>query len=106
MSKKKYFLPVDTQNLADLSGGNLYKSLMIVAKRANQITHEQKLEISKRLEEFTTSYDTLDEVMENKEQIEISRAYERRPKTTQVALEEFQEGGTFWRDPNLEVPEA
>lgn len=102
MSKKKFFLPIDTKKFADTSGGNLYKSLIITAKRANQLTSEQKDEISRKLAEFATSYDTLDEVMENKEQIELSRTYERKPKTTQVALEEFQANNVFFRDPNAE----
>lgn len=96
--KKKFFLPVDTQRMADISGGNLYKSLMIVAKVANQHTHEQKAEIARRLEDFTQSFDNLDEVMENKEQIEISRAYERKPKSTQVAIEAFMDGKVKWSD--------
>lgn len=102
MSKKKFFLPLDTKKFADISGGNLYKSLTIASKRANQFTSEQKEEISRKLADFATSYDNLDEVMENKEQIELSRTYERKPKTTQTAIEEFQAGNVFFRDPNAE----
>ncbi len=95
----KSFLPIDVQNIADLSG-NVYRSLVIVGKRANQITVGLKEELTQKLAEFAPAYDNLEEVMENKEQIEISRFYERKPKATQTALEEFEAGQIYYRDPH------
>ncbi len=100
MSKK--FLPIDTHNVGDLSG-NMYRSLVIAGKRANQITIALKEELTSKLAEFAPAYDNLEEVMENKEQIEISRFYERKPKATQTALEEFIDGKVYFRDPNEDV---
>ena len=97
--KDKDFLPIDTHGLEDLSG-NIYKSVVIVGKRANQLTLEVKDELSQKLAEFAPAYDNLEEVMENKEQIEISRFYERKPKSTQVALEEFTSEKVYVRDPH------
>jgi DNA-directed RNA polymerase subunit K/omega len=96
---KDKFLPVDVQNIGDLSG-NLYKSLVIIGKRANQITIDVKEELTQKLAEFAPAYDNLEEVMENKEQIEISRFYERKPKPTQVALEQFEDEEVYFRDPH------
>lgn len=96
---KDSFLPVDTRKLGELSG-NIYRSLVIVGKRSNQLTSDLKEELTQKLAEFAPAYDNLEEVMENKEQIEISRFYERKPKTTQVALEYFFEGDVYYRDPH------
>ncbi len=82
--------------------GNLYKSIAIIAKRANQISAALKEELHAKLEEFATSTDTLEEVSENREQIEISRFYERLPNPAILAKEEFLRGETYWRDPNEE----
>ncbi len=82
--------------------GNLYKSIAIIAKRANQISAALKEELHAKLEEFATSSDTLEEVSENREQIEISRFYERLPNPAILAKEEFLRGETYWRDPNEE----
>lgn len=100
MKDKHIAVPLDTKALADQADGNVYKALMVVAKRANQITTELKEELGRKLVEFAPAYDNLDEVMENKEQIEISRYYERKPKATHTALDEFQRGEVYWRDPN------
>ncbi|MFK7922103.1 MAG: DNA-directed RNA polymerase subunit omega [Bacteroidia bacterium] len=100
MSKK--FLPVDTRKVGDISG-NMYRSLVIAGKRANQITLALKEELTSKLAEFAPAYDNLEEVMENKEQIEISRFYERKPKATQTALEQYLEGQVYFRDPNEDV---
>ncbi|MEM7655669.1 MAG: DNA-directed RNA polymerase subunit omega [Bacteroidota bacterium] len=97
--KEKNFLPLDTRALGEASG-NVYRTLVIVGKRANQLTLDTKDELAQKLAEFAPAYDNLEEVMENKEQIEISRFYERKPKSSQVALEEFQEGKVYYRDPN------
>ncbi|WNJ20826.1 DNA-directed RNA polymerase subunit omega [Pontibacter sp. G13] len=96
---KDSFLPLDIKRLGDMTG-NLYKSLVVVGKRANQHTLQLKDELASKLAEFAPSYDNLEEVMENKEQIEISRFYERKPKPTQVALEEYYAGDVYMRDPN------
>lgn len=77
--------------------GNLYKSIAIIAKRANQINIGVREELHSKLEEFVTTTDNLEEVHENKEQIEISRFYERLPNPALVATEEFLEGKTYYR---------
>jgi BioD-like phosphotransacetylase family protein len=98
ITKDRDFLPVNTRKIGEISG-NIYKSLIVISKRANQHTTELKDELTQKLAEFAPAYDNLEEVIENKEQIEISRFYERKPKPTQVALEEFQEEKVFFRDP-------
>ncbi|MBX7243299.1 MAG: DNA-directed RNA polymerase subunit omega [Bacteroidia bacterium] len=97
--KENNFVPIDVYNFAQLSGGNVYKSLVITSKRANQLTTELKEELTRRLSEFAPSYDNLEEVAENKEQEDISKIYERKPKTTQVALEEYIAEKIYWREP-------
>ncbi|MCF0167101.1 MAG: DNA-directed RNA polymerase subunit omega [Bacteroidales bacterium] len=77
--------------------GNVYESAMIIAKRANQIGADLKQELSKKLEEFSTYADTLEETFENREQIEISRHYEQLPKPTLIAIKEFEDGKIFYR---------
>lgn len=72
--------------------GNIYESVAIIAKRANQISVEIKQDLSKKLAEFASYNDSLDEVFENREQIEISRYYEKLPKPTLLATQEFIEG--------------
>lgn len=80
-----------TRNLVDVAAptGNVYESVMIIAKRANQISASVKQELSQKLEEFSNYADTLEETFENREQIDISKHYERLPKPTLVATEEF-----------------
>ena len=80
--------------------GNIYESVAIIAKRANQISVEIKQDLSKKLAEFASYNDSLDEVFENREQIEISRYYEKLPKPTLLATEEFLDGDVYWRDPS------
>ncbi|MGH2644045.1 MAG: DNA-directed RNA polymerase subunit omega [Chitinophagaceae bacterium] len=77
--------------------GNLYKSIAIIAKRASQINISVREELHSKLEEFVTTTDNLEEVHENKEQIEISRFYERLPNPALVATEEFLEGKIYYR---------
>ena len=88
-----------TRELADIAAptGNIYESTVIIAKRANQIAADLKQELSKKLEEFSNYADTLEETFENREQIEISRYYERLPKPVLTATKEFQEGKIFYR---------
>ena len=79
--------------------GNIYESVAIIAKRAHQISAELKQELTNKLQEFSSSSDSsVDEVFENREQIEISRYYERLPKPTLIATKEFEEGRIFFRD--------
>lgn len=88
-----------TRNLSEFAAptGNIYESVMIIAKRSNQIAADVKQELSKKLEEFSNYADTLEETFENREQIEISKYYERLPKPTLVATKEFQDGEIFYR---------
>lgn len=79
--------------------GNVYESLLIIAKRSNQISTELKEELNHKLEEFASFTDNLEEVFENREQIEISRFYERMPKPTLIAIEEFLNGEIYHRNP-------
>ena len=80
--------------------GNVYESVAIIGKRANQISIEIKQDLSKKLAEFASYNDSLEEVFENREQIEISRYYEKLPKPTLLATQEFVEGKIYWRDPS------
>ena len=82
--------------------GNIYESVAIIAKRANQISLEIKQDLSKKLQEFASYNDSLEEVFENREQIEISRYYEKLPKPSLLATEEFVEHNIYWRDPSKE----
>lgn len=77
--------------------GNIYETVEIVARRANQIGGEMKRDLDKKLQEFATNNDNLDEVVENREQIEISRYYEKLPKPTLIATQEYIEGNVYWR---------
>ncbi len=72
--------------------GNIYESVVVISKRAKQIASDIKEELNSKLAEFATTVDNLEEVFENREQIEISKFYERMPKPTNTALEEFIEG--------------
>lgn len=87
---------VDTR-LLDKGTGNIYESVIICAKRSNQISVEMKQELNRKLEEFAYYTDNLEEVFENREQIEISRFYERLPKPTNIALQEFLENKIYYR---------
>ncbi len=78
---------------------NIYESISIIAKRANQIGLAVKEELNSKLQEFATTSDNLEEIFENREQIEISRHYERQPKPTLVAINEFQENKIYFRNP-------
>ena len=91
-----------TRNKTDLikQTGNLYESIAIIGKRANQISTEIKEELNKKLEEFASYTDNLEEVFENREQIEISKFYERLPKPALIALQEFLEEKMYFRNPD------
>lgn len=90
---------VETKSLIDIKGrtGNLYESIAVIAKRANQINIAIKDELHTKLEEFATHTDSLEEVHENKEQIEISRAYEKMPNAAILATQEFMEDKVYYR---------
>src|SRR4026207_536829 len=90
---------VETKSLDDLrkKTGNLYESIAIVAKRANQINISLKEELHKKLDEFASHTDSLEEIHENKEQIEISRAYERMPNPALLATPEVMEDKVYFR---------
>ncbi len=89
----------ETKNLTDIKNktGNLYESIAIIAKRANQINISLKEELHNKLEEFASHTDSLEEIHENKEQIEISRAYERMPNPSLLATQEFMEDKIYHR---------
>jgi DNA-directed RNA polymerase subunit K/omega len=85
--------------------GNVYETVVILAKRANQIGLDLKEELNKKISEFTQTSDNLEEVFENKEQIEIARYYERLPKPTLLAIQEFLEEQIYYRNPIKEMKE-
>ncbi|MBA4321731.1 MAG: RNA polymerase Rpb6 [Odoribacter sp.] len=103
MDYRKSNAPVTTvtRNLDSLNKGtnNIYETVIIVSRRSNQIAVEMKQELNKKLEEFASYTDNLEEVFENREQIEISKFYERLPKPTLIALQEFEESKVFFRNP-------
>lgn len=82
--------------------GNIYESIAIMGKRANQISVDIKNDLSKKLAEFASYNDNLEEVFENREQIEISRFYEKLPKPTLIAAQEYVDGKIFWKNPSKE----
>jgi DNA-directed RNA polymerase subunit K/omega len=84
--------------------GNVYESINIIGKRARQISSNMKEELNSKLSDFASTVDNLEEVFENREQIEISKFYEKLPKPTLVAIDEFLEGKVYFRrhDPNAE----
>ena len=106
MDYKKSKAPVNTvtRNIMDLceETGNIHESVAIISKRSNQIAAEIKQDLNKKLQEFASYTDTLEEVFENREQIEISRYYEKLPKPTLLATQEFVDGNIYWRDPSQE----
>lgn len=103
MDYKKTNAPLTTvtRDLMELceDTGNIYETVIIIGKRANQIAQEMKSELSKKLQEFATGNDNLEEVFENREQIEISRYYEKLPKPTLIATQEYVEHKIFYRNP-------
>lgn len=88
-----------TRDLAEFDKitGNIYQSCVVVSRRANQIGVEIKEELSSKLEEFASYTDNLEEIFENREQIEISKFYEKLPKPTLIALQEFMDGKIYFR---------
>ena len=109
MDYKKSKAPVNTvtRNIMDLceNTDNIYESVVIISKRVNQISAEIKQDLNKKLAEFASYNDSLEEVFENREQIEISRYYEKLPKPTLLATEEFVDGSIYFRDPTKDGQE-
>lgn len=93
-----------TRNMDEIEAvtGNVYESCVIISKRSNQISIDLKEELTGKLNEFASSTDNLEEIFENREQIEISRFYEKLPKTNAIAMKEFLEDKLFFRKPNQE----
>lgn len=99
---KKTDAPVNTvtlnKNMVDQPTQNIYEAISIVSKRANQINIEIKKELLEKLDEFATYNDSLEEIFENKEQIEVSKYYERLPKPHALAMQEWLEGKIYYRN--------
>lgn len=106
MDYKKSKAPTNTvtHNLMDFCKGtdNVYESVAIMSKRANQISAKMKEDLARKLKEFASSNDNLEEVFENREQIEISRYYEKLPKPTLMAAQEFLDDQIYYRNPAKE----
>lgn len=104
MDKKKKPVPTSTvtrdMNSMCAEVGNVYETVRIIAKRANQISVDTKHELEKKLQDFSSVNDSLEEVFENREQIEISRFYEKMPKATLRAAAEFEEGKVYYKNPS------
>ncbi|MCB9198763.1 MAG: DNA-directed RNA polymerase subunit omega [Flavobacteriales bacterium] len=88
-----------TRNLKDLDNqtDNIYETVVILSKRANQVNSGMKEELTSKLEEFASTTDNLEEIFENREQIEVSRFYERLPKPSAIAIQEYEEEKLFWK---------
>ena len=106
MDYKKTNAPTNTvvRNMAEMwhDTGNIYETAAIIGKRSNQIAVEMKNELSKKLQEFASYTDNLEEIFENREQIEISRYYEKLPKPALIATQEYMEGKIYYRNPAKE----
>lgn len=91
-----------TRNIENFSKGtgNIYESVVVLSKRANQISLEMKDELNQKIEEFATPSDNLEEVFENREQIEIARFYEQLPKPTLIAVQEYMDDKIYHRNPS------
>ncbi len=97
----------DIHEIEEIGGVSIYEAIAVMAKRANQLSVEIKEELKQKLEEFASVTDNLEEVHENREQIEVSRYYERLPKTTLMAIDEFKKEKIYFRRPDVsEEPSA
>ncbi|CAN5571758.1 DNA-directed RNA polymerase subunit omega [soil metagenome] len=101
MASQSSIITRDMEKISEPTG-NIYESVAIVSKRARQVATKMKEELSGKLVEFASTVDNLEEIFENREQIEISRFYERMPKPTTIATDEFLEGEVMFRKPELE----
>ena len=106
--KKKVVNTTITRNTSLFSEmrGNIYETVGVLTKRANQIAAEEKKELHSKIEDFRSSTDALDEMFENREQVDLVRRYERQPKPTLEATEEYLEGDIFYRNPAKENRQA
>lgn len=108
MDYKKSTAPATTitRDLREIEGntGNVYEGIVAISRRSNQISSEMKEELNRKLEEFASYTDNLEEVFENREQIEISRFYERLPKPASIATKEFIDGNVYVRNNFKEKP--
>ena len=106
MDYKKTNAPTNTvtRDMMELceNTGNVYETVAIIGKRSNQIASEMKNDLSKKLQEFASYNDNLEEVFENRAQIEISRYYEKLPKSTLIATQEYMEDKVYFRNPAKE----
>lgn len=82
--------------------GNIYETVAMLAKRSDQISSDMKRELNKKIEEFVSSSDSIDEIFENREQIEVVRYYEQLPKPTLIAIQEYLNGELYYRNPDKE----
>ena len=90
----------DTSEMEEKTG-NIYQSIVMMSKRSNQLSVELKEELTQKLQEFASTTDNLEEIFENREQIEISRFYERLPKTAAIAIQELLADKIYHRDPEI-----
>jgi BioD-like phosphotransacetylase family protein len=90
-----------TRDTVDLesSTGNIYESIVAIARRSNQISTQMKEELTQKLQEFASSTDNLEEIFENREQIEISKFYEKLPKPVSIAMDQFMNDEVYIRKP-------
>lgn len=106
MNFKEIDAPTSTEtynrSVIEEKTGNVYESIVIMGKRAEQINQEMKTELIQKLDEFASHTDSLDEIFENREQIEVSKFYERLPKATSIAIKEWMEGDVYYRNPKEE----
>ena len=102
MKDQKVSPSAEARNLKDLENGtgNIYMSAVVIAKRANQISQSIKEELSNKLSEFASEHDNLEEIHENREQIEISDSYEKMPKPTLLATQEYLNDKIYYRLPD------
>ena len=109
MDLKKIKAPVNTitynRNKIDAETQNIYESISIISRRAEQINSEIKKELIEKLEEFATFNDSLEEIFENKEQIEVSKFYEKLPKTHALAVQEWLDGKIYYRNTEDDIQE-
>ena len=104
MDLKKVNAPVNTvtynRNAIDAPTENIYEAISVISRRSEQINTEIRKELIDKLEEFATYNDSLEEIFENKEQIEVSKFYEKLPKATAIAVQEWVEGKIYHRNPD------
>lgn len=104
MSAQSSIVTRDTEEITEKTG-NIYESINVISIRARQISSMVKEELNGKLAEFASTVDNLEEIFENREQIEISKFYERMPKPTQLAIDEFLNDELIWREQDKEESE-